>query len=120
VVQFEFKLTYEKAFGMAESEGRNTPASNPAPADPVSDEEDKAEREVARRSAVELPALYCDAFWTTSWTGHVRIAFGEYLDQPRYRTAIVMPLDEAEALANYILRLVEREKRASDKDKPES
>ena len=56
--------------------------------------------EVARQAAADVPALFVDGYFLNSWPGHIRIAFGEYLaGKGRYRTAVVLPLEDAESLA---------------------
>jgi hypothetical protein len=73
-----------------------------------------SEPDADARNTFDLPALFCDAFFVTSWPGHVRISLGEYFDRPYYRTAVVLSLDDAlelsKALAKTIARLQVQEK----------
>ncbi len=59
-----------------------------------------------------LPAFYVDTFSLVWRSDRMRIVFGEYLHQKaHHRTAIAMPLVDAEALANSILEALEEQKK---------
>lgn len=78
-------------------------------------EAEKAGHRMARDEAVKIPARYCDAFWVTSWPGHVRMSFGEYFERPYYHTTIVMTADDAEELSKIVSRIVQDLKENSSK-----
>jgi hypothetical protein len=65
--------------------------------------------------ADELPGLYTDAYTLFWWAGRIRIAFAEYLNEEmHYRTAIVMPVEDAESLAKDILDAVEKARKPKE------
>jgi hypothetical protein len=67
----------------------------------------EAARERRRDARAAVPALFVDTWATLTWRGHIRIALGEWIrDDPYYRGAYVMELEEAEKLANFILQEV--------------
>lgn len=76
-----------------------------------------AEKKAARdQSIASIPAIFIDTWHTLTFAGHVRLTFGEiYGDTNNYRTAIVLDLDDGEALARHLLRVVQRRK-ARDKE----
>jgi hypothetical protein len=75
---------------------------------------EKAERD---RAIAAVPALFIDTWHTLSFTGHVRVTFGEiYGDTDNFRTAIVLDLDDAESLGRQLIRVAER-RRARDKER---
>ena len=58
-----------------------------------------------------LPAVYIDTWSTLIWSGHMRITLGEWLgEDPSYRGAFIMELDDAERLARHILRRAQRQR----------
>lgn len=61
----------------------------------------------------QLPAMYVDTWYLTTWRGHMRIALGEqFADlQNQYRLALVLELNDAESLARGILRGIERRRK---------
>jgi hypothetical protein len=83
------------------------------PTDRLTAERLKAEEEesnrLSRESSVQRVGLYCDAFHLVTWRGHVRISLGEYFDRAYYRTAVVMPLEDARSLANNLLEEVKKQ-----------
>jgi hypothetical protein len=69
-------------------------------------------------AAREMAAPYCDAYFVSVWPDIVRIAFGEALDgETYYRTAIAMPLREAEEFARSILDSIQQQRVKSNKSK---
>jgi hypothetical protein len=69
-------------------------------------------------AARQLSAPYCDSYFLTTWPNIVRIAFGESLEgESYYRTAVIMPVEDAEDLAKSILDFVQRlrEEKAAEK-----
>jgi hypothetical protein len=73
----------------------------------------EAEAKAARdRAIAAIPALYADTWHVYTWTGHMRLTFGEiFRDLDNFRNAVVMPIDDAEALAQQMLRMIERRKK---------
>ena len=70
-------------------------------------EEDQAE---FRRMA-DVPAAYVDTWHLYTWSGHMRLTFGEIFgDLVGYRSALVLGLDDAEKLARQMIRIIERRK----------
>lgn len=65
----------------------------------------------ARRDArAELPATYIDTWSSLIWEGHIRITLGEWVaDNPSYRAAYVMELDDAKRFAEHLLKRVQRQ-----------
>jgi hypothetical protein len=58
-----------------------------------------------------ISAPYCDAYIVSVFPNIVRIAFGEALEgETYYRTAIAMPLREAEDLARSILESIKQQR----------
>jgi len=64
-----------------------------------------------------LAATYVDAFWVSSWPGHIRLTLGESFADGgnRFHTAVVLPTADAEILANVILRRIKRQKEEEQK-----
>ena len=59
--------------------------------------------------AAQIAASFTDTYYVNIWPGALRIAFGEALrGKAFYRTAVVIPIDDAKALANDILELIVR------------
>lgn len=55
-----------------------------------------------------LPGVYVDSFVISYSANRMRISFSEYLDgTEHYRSAVVMPLDDAAALAHAILEALD-------------
>ena|ERR1700722_15640644 len=98
---------------MAE-EADQAPATNE-----LTEEDAREQREMAG-----IPAIYVDTWHLYTWTGHMRITFGEIFgDIDSFRSAVVMEIDDAERLANQILRMIERRRarrRQREEDKTES
>jgi hypothetical protein len=74
---------------------------------------------------LETPGIFCDTFAVDTWPSQVvRIVFGEYTAagyQPFFRSAIVMPIDDAKQLSDAIKRSIEAfEKAAQTPEKPSS
>ena len=73
-----------------------------------SESKERAAREARREARAALPAVFIDAWATLTWKGHIRIALGEWLvDEPRYRAAFVMTLEEAKDFAEDLLDRIE-------------
>ena len=73
-------------------------------ADESQDRDDEFPEEAGR-----LVTLFSDTFFLTIGDAGIRIAFGEDLGgKAYYRSAIQMPSQEAEALANQIIGLLKR------------
>jgi hypothetical protein len=84
-------------------------ADEPQPPSAGATSSEDEDSRLSRESSLGLTALYCDAFHLTTWPGHVRISLGEYFDRAYYRAAVVMPLEDARALAKDLLQVIERE-----------
>ena len=79
------------------------------PDEPVHPDDDVA-LESRREARAALPAVYVDTWSTVIWKGHMRIVLGEHVaDDPHYRAAYVMELEDAKKLAQHILRRVQRQ-----------
>lgn len=87
-------------------------ADEPTAGVPVEDQDD--DEEATRKATFAVPAPYCDAYYLTTWPGHIRMSFGEYYDRPYYRTAVVMSLDDVESFLKSLTKVVERQR---EKDK---
>jgi hypothetical protein len=67
-------------------------------------------------AASKVPALYTDAYYLNYWTGHIRIALGEALGgKSHYRTAVVLPIEDAESLAADLTAMVKELREKTDK-----
>ena len=78
------------------------------------DDAKSAEKEAAiqarRNARAELPATYIDTWSTLIWKDHIRITLGEWIvDDPSYRVAYVMELDDAKRFAEHLLKRVQRQ-----------
>lgn len=61
------------------------------------------------RAIASIPAIYVDSYSLAWWPEGVRISFAEYLyDEPHYRLAVTMPLNDAEALGRALLASVKK------------
>jgi hypothetical protein len=80
--------------------------------------EAEAKEKAARdRAIAAIPAVFIDTWSTLSFTGHIRITFGEiYGGTNNFRSAIVLDLDDAESLGRHLIRVAER-RRARDKER---
>jgi hypothetical protein len=90
-------------------------ADDPYEKDESEDPKNAAEIEAASN----VPAFYVDTYWLTVWEGHIRITLGELLgDNERYRTAVVIPWDQALSLSKDIAGLISRSSRKVEEPKP--
>ena len=65
-----------------------------------------------REETAKLAAIYIDSYWLTIWNQLIRITFGEDLGgEVRYRSSIVMPWRDAEAMARQVLRMIENRRK---------
>jgi hypothetical protein len=59
----------------------------------------------------DVPAIYADSFTLSIRSDRLRISFGEYLDgKVYYRTAVSIPLSDANSLSKDIAELLERQR----------
>src|SRR4051794_15158187 len=73
-----------------------------------------AEKMAARRARrAKLPTIYVDTWSTLTWKGHIRVVLAEWMnDEPNYRAAFLMELEDAKKFAEYLLEIIEeREKK---------
>jgi len=82
---------------------------------PSNPPEDAKKRNSAASSAI--PAFYVDTWYLNTWKDHIRITFGETLDQNHYRTAVVLEWDDAERLATHIQEVIAKRK-SQEETKP--
>lgn len=76
------------------------------------EEEKKARRAASEKARSSLPAAYVDTWSVLRWRGHLRITLAEWMyGAPNYRAAFLMESEDAERLANYILELIERQRK---------
>ena len=72
-------------------------------------QEQRISRRRARRAA--LPAIFVNSYSLDWGSDSVRISFAEYLHGERhYRVAVVLPMADAESLAEALMRIVEKAK----------
>jgi len=75
--------------------------------EPLSPEE-AAALEARREARAAIPAVYIDTWATLTWKGHIRFVLGEWVgEQPHYRAAFLMELEDAKRFARQLLRRVE-------------
>lgn len=68
-----------------------------------------ARRTRERQRMAAIPATYADSYTVTWWSEGIRISFAEFIAGERhYRMAVMMSLDDAEDLANTLLRSVQK------------
>ena len=73
---------------------------------------DEKEDRPDREETAKLTGVYIDSYWLTIWNELIRISFGEALGgKVRYRSAVVMPWEDAESLARQILSMVEKRRK---------
>jgi hypothetical protein len=74
--------------------------------------EKATEKEAKDRAIAAIPALFIDTWHTLAFAGHVRLTLGEiYGKTDNFRTAIVLDLDDAEALGEQLIRVARRRRR---------
>ena len=74
-----------------------------------------------REAASQLPAVYVDGWFTTTWEGHMRIAVSERTyDEDRYRFAFIMELDDVEKFAQHLLGEVTKRRKREEEEEEES
>ena len=84
------------------------PSENPSP------ESEKAAKDMRAEARAQIPSTFVDTWTTLTFRGHIRLVLGEtFATGDQYRAAFVIPLDEAQELAEHIMRVVER-RRAKD------
>ena len=79
--------------------------------------EEEAENAAEHKRLGELPAVYVDTFASYITSTFMRLAFGENLrDKTYYRTAILLELEDAIALRDFLTeRIARMEEKAREK-----
>lgn len=64
-----------------------------------------------------LPTTFVDSFFLSYWSENVKIIFGETIDGKEYwRSAVILPLSDAEALSKRLAEAIAEVKAKSKKE----
>lgn len=76
------------------------------------DDQKRGENQVLPESVKCLAATYADAFWVSSWPGHIQLTLAESFANGgnHFHMAVVLPTEDAEILAKMILARIQRQK----------